>query len=231
MPIPMGVVAETGAIHPRLTEDDLRHISPDSAVVLARCGSEPRPRRRQFGGRSDGSCANGLGRALCVRRRSRHQGSADAADRLAQEPGQRREAVPRLRRTGRRPSKSNGRELGARQRRVARRAGRSPARRAVLPADRRLAAADPVRVSGAIRSAVGGRPAALRQGRRLCAAYAQKVVEYRAGVTARSNSGAPPSGCRATPAIWRRRCSPARSAPIFSGRATPLRSASGSDSR
>jgi hypothetical protein len=36
MPIPMGVVAETGATHPRLTDDDLRHISPDSAVVLAR---------------------------------------------------------------------------------------------------------------------------------------------------------------------------------------------------
>jgi hypothetical protein len=36
MPIPMGVVAETGAVHPRLTEADLRHISPDSAVVLAR---------------------------------------------------------------------------------------------------------------------------------------------------------------------------------------------------
>jgi len=39
MPIPMGVVAETGATHPRLTEDDLRHISPDSAAVLARAGS------------------------------------------------------------------------------------------------------------------------------------------------------------------------------------------------
>jgi hypothetical protein len=38
MPIPMGVVAETGATHPRLTEDDLRHISPDSAAVLARAG-------------------------------------------------------------------------------------------------------------------------------------------------------------------------------------------------
>jgi len=36
MPIPMGVVAETGATHPRLTEDDLRHISPPSAAVLAR---------------------------------------------------------------------------------------------------------------------------------------------------------------------------------------------------
>ena len=36
MPIPMGVVAETGATHPRLTEDDLRHIRPDSAAVLAR---------------------------------------------------------------------------------------------------------------------------------------------------------------------------------------------------
>jgi hypothetical protein len=36
MPIPMGVVAETGETHPRLTEDDLRHIRPDSAVVLAR---------------------------------------------------------------------------------------------------------------------------------------------------------------------------------------------------
>jgi hypothetical protein len=36
MPIPMGVVAETGATHPRLTEDDLRHIKPDSAAVLAR---------------------------------------------------------------------------------------------------------------------------------------------------------------------------------------------------
>ena len=39
MPIPMGVVAETGATHPRLTEDDLRHISPDSAAVLARAGA------------------------------------------------------------------------------------------------------------------------------------------------------------------------------------------------
>jgi len=36
MPIPMGVVAETGATHPRLTDDDLRHIRPDSAAVLAR---------------------------------------------------------------------------------------------------------------------------------------------------------------------------------------------------
>jgi hypothetical protein len=39
MPIPMGVVAETGATHPRLTEDDLRHISPDSAAVLARAAA------------------------------------------------------------------------------------------------------------------------------------------------------------------------------------------------
>ena len=36
MPIPMGVIAETGETHPRLTDDDLRHIKPDSAVVLAR---------------------------------------------------------------------------------------------------------------------------------------------------------------------------------------------------
>jgi peptidase C25-like protein len=36
MPIPMGVVAETGATHPRLTDADLRYISPDSAAVLAR---------------------------------------------------------------------------------------------------------------------------------------------------------------------------------------------------
>jgi hypothetical protein len=36
MPIPMGVIAETGATHPRLSNDDLRHIRPDSAAVLAR---------------------------------------------------------------------------------------------------------------------------------------------------------------------------------------------------
>ena len=36
MPIPMGVVAETGATHPRLTEDNLRHIGGDSGPVLAR---------------------------------------------------------------------------------------------------------------------------------------------------------------------------------------------------
>jgi hypothetical protein len=36
MPIPMGVIAETGATHPRLTEDDLQHISRDSGPVLAR---------------------------------------------------------------------------------------------------------------------------------------------------------------------------------------------------
>src|SRR4051794_6419292 len=36
MPIPMGVIAETGRTRPLLTEDDLHHISPDSAVVLAR---------------------------------------------------------------------------------------------------------------------------------------------------------------------------------------------------
>ena len=36
MPIPMGVVGETGATHPRLTDDNLRHISGDSGPVLAR---------------------------------------------------------------------------------------------------------------------------------------------------------------------------------------------------
>jgi hypothetical protein len=36
MPIPMGVIAETGATHPRLTEDNLQHISRDSGPVLAR---------------------------------------------------------------------------------------------------------------------------------------------------------------------------------------------------
>ncbi len=41
MPIPMGVVAETGATHPRLTDDDLRHIRPDSAAVLARADAGP----------------------------------------------------------------------------------------------------------------------------------------------------------------------------------------------
>ena len=63
------------------------------------------------------------------------------------------------------------------------------------------------------------------------ASYAQKVVDVRGGARPGRKSGAPPSGCRATPATWRRRCSPARSAPISSGRATPLRSASGSASR
>jgi hypothetical protein len=36
MPIPMGVVAETGATHPRLTEKSLKQIDPDPAVVLER---------------------------------------------------------------------------------------------------------------------------------------------------------------------------------------------------
>jgi hypothetical protein len=36
MPIPMGVVAETGATYPRLTEKSLRHIHPDSGPVLDR---------------------------------------------------------------------------------------------------------------------------------------------------------------------------------------------------
>jgi hypothetical protein len=36
MPIPMGVVAETGATHPRLTDSDLRRITPGSAGVFAR---------------------------------------------------------------------------------------------------------------------------------------------------------------------------------------------------
>jgi hypothetical protein len=36
MPIPMGVVAETGETHARLTEDDLDHISDDSEAALAR---------------------------------------------------------------------------------------------------------------------------------------------------------------------------------------------------
>jgi hypothetical protein len=36
MPIPMGVIAETGDVHPELTEDALRHIAPDSEAVAAR---------------------------------------------------------------------------------------------------------------------------------------------------------------------------------------------------
>ena len=95
----------------------------------------------------------------------------------------------RLRGTGGVRPESDGRELGARQRRVAGRAGRSPARRAVLPADRRLAAADPVRVSGAIRSAVGGRPAAFRQRRRLCVVRAE-------GRRVREGTGAGPTAAR-----------------------------------
>ena len=36
MPIPMGVVAETGATHPRLTQKSLEQIDQDPAAVLER---------------------------------------------------------------------------------------------------------------------------------------------------------------------------------------------------
>ena len=41
MPVPMGVVGETGETHPPMTADDLHHISQDSAVVLARSQRGP----------------------------------------------------------------------------------------------------------------------------------------------------------------------------------------------
>ena len=36
MPVPMGVIAETGDTHPPLSESDLKRIAPDAPVVLSR---------------------------------------------------------------------------------------------------------------------------------------------------------------------------------------------------
>ena len=189
----MGVVAETGATHPRLTEDNLRHIG---AGLRPRCSPAPQRSRalarRWHGRRSDGSDADRLGGAVCRRTPiQRFKRGAEAAARLAQEPGERREAVQGLRRDRGRPPRSRRPGSWAATKGVSLAAPVGPRRGVPYYL---LIVGSPQRIPFEFQAqfdlqwAVG----------RLhfdkvedYAAYAQKVVEYEKGVGAGAASAAP----------------------------------------